>query len=195
MKNHYVILILLFSAVSAYGQSVNRLTVNYGIASQILIQERLEGAGSHDGKGGNVVGLRYIHGTNKRVALETGLEFSRYKFSIAPAYHPDIDMTARKENVELISVPLYANFTFAKYMFVHGGLIADFQINKKKTDVVDRQSGIGLGIGIGGKYDFKKITVSINPYLQQHAIVAVEKARSQERLLEVGIRFGVGYRF
>ncbi|MCF2443185.1 hypothetical protein L0657_04380 [Dyadobacter sp. CY345] len=195
MKNHYVILFLLFSVVSSYGQNVNRLTVNYGIASQVLIQERLEGAGSHDGKGGNVAGLRYIHGANGKVALETGLEYSRYKFSTTPASYPDIKISPIKENLELISIPIYANFTFAKYMFINGGLIADFQINKKKTDVVDRQSGIGLGVGIGGKYDFKRITFSINPCLQQHAVIPFESARSPQRLLEAGIRFGVGYHF
>jgi len=195
MKNHYVILFLLISAVNSYSQSSNRLIVNYGITSQILIGDHLDGAGGQDGKGGNVFGVRYIRTTTGKISLETGLEYSRYQFSISPAFHPGIDMTARKENVELISVPLFANYSFAKYLFVNGGLIADFQLNKKTTDAVDRQSGVGLGIGFGGKYDFRAITLSINPYLQQHSIIPIEKSRNQERLLEAGIRFGVGYRF
>ena len=195
MKNHYVILFILISVVNSYSQPVNHLTVNYGISSQVLVGKSLEGGGSQDGKGGNVIGLRYIRSTDGKMSLETGLEYSRFKFSIKPAYHPDIDMTARKENVELVSVPLYARYTFAKYLFVNGGVIADFQINKRKTDTVDRQSGVGLGVGIGGKYEFKHIMISINPFLQQHAIIAIEKAKYQERLLEAGIRFGVGYRF
>jgi len=195
MKIHYVILLMFFTGLSAYAQPSDLLMVNYGISSQILNGPNLDGAGSQDGNGGSLIGLRYIKGTKGKVSFETGLEYSRFRFSIAPAFHPEVAMTARTEHVTLISVPLFARYTFARYLFVNGGVIADLQINKKSTDAVDRQSGLGVGIGFGGKYDFRHVTFSVNSYLQQHTIIAIEKSRNQNRLLEAGIRFGVGYRF
>lgn len=195
MKNHYVILFLLISTACSYAQTANRIMVNYGINSHILIGPYLDGAASRDGKGGSVAGLRYFRDLSRKLALETGLEYSHYKFSISPAIHPDLERTSRKETVKLISVPVFVHYTFAKYLFVNGGLMADFQIDKKKTDVVDEQSGLGLGIGLGGKYSFKNITLSLNPYWQQHTIVPFTEVSDHERLMEAGIRLGVGYSF
>lgn len=196
MINIYIVLILLTFPVRSFAQSSHRLSIAYGFAANELVRkDNLDGAGSHDGKGAGMIGLRYIKTLKNNFAFETGLEYARYKFSVSPAFHPEVAQTSRRENIELLSVPIYANYTFGKYFFVNGGVIADFQVNKKEKKSLDGQSGLGAGLGIGAKYDFNRMTISINPYFQKHAIFAADKEPHQERIIEAGIRFGVGYRF
>ncbi|MDQ6480748.1 outer membrane beta-barrel protein [Dyadobacter sp. LHD-138] len=196
MKNIYIVLILLTFSLRSFAQSSHRLSISYGFAANELARKNdLEGTESHFGKGAGMIGLRYIKTLKNNFAFETGLEYSRYKFSVSPVFHPNVVRTFRRENIELLSVPIYANYTFGKYFFVNGGIIADFHINKKEKKSFDGQSGLGAGLGIGAKYDFNRITISINPYFQKHAIFALDKEPHQERIIEAGIRFGVGYRF
>lgn len=196
MKNIYIVLILLTFPLHSFAQSSHRLGFIYGFAAnEIVRKDNLDGAGSHDGKGAGMIGLRYIKTLKNNFAFETGLEYSRYKFSVSPAFHPDVTLISRRENIDLLSLPIYAHYTFGKYFFINGGLIADFQVNKKEKKSLDGQSGLGTGLGIGAKYDFNRITISVNPYFQHHAIFAADKERHQERIIEAGIRFGVGYRF
>jgi hypothetical protein len=194
-KIYFALFLLTFPAIS-FAQSSHRLSISYGFAANEMVKRGdLIGGANHDGKGAEIIGFRYVKTLKKNFALETGLEYTKFKFSITPAYHPDVTQTAKKENIELLSVPIYGNYTFGKYFFVNGGLLVDFQINKKDNHNLDRQSGLGAGLGIGGKYDFKRITISVNPYVQKHAIIAANKERHQESILEAGIRIGVGYGF
>lgn len=179
MKNSYIVLFFLIFPALSFAQSSQRLSISYGFAANEIMQNRnIVGGADHNGKGAGSIGLRYIKTLKKNFAFETGLEYARYKFEIAPNYPPDIPQNSRHENIELLSVPIYGHYTFGKYVFVHAGLIADFQINKKENTSLDRQSGLGAGIGIGGKYDFKKITISVNPYLAATCAYCNQKGTS-----------------
>lgn len=196
MKNSYIVLLILIFPARSFAQSPHQFGIVYGFAANELVRkDDLTGAESHDGKGASIIGLRYIKTLKNNFAFETGLEYSRFKFSIAPAPHPAVEHTSRRENIELLTVPIYGNYTFGKYFFLNGGLIADFELNKKENRSLDGQSGLGAGMGIGGKYAFKRITLSVSPYFRKHAIFAADKEQYQERIIEAGIRFGAGYRF
>ncbi len=196
MKNIYIVLFLLIFPARSFAQSSHQFGIVYGFAANELVRkDDLMGAPSHDGKGASTIGLRYIKTLKNNFAFETGLEYSQFKFSISPAEHPATQQTSRREKIELLSVPIYGNYTFGKYFFLNGGLIADFEVNKKENRSLDGQSGLGAGLGIGGKYEFKRITLSVSPYFRKHAIFATDKERYQERIIEAGIRFGAGYRF
>ena len=81
----------------------------------------------------------------------------------------------------------------AKFLFVNGGLLLDFEV---ENEVIDPQSGFGLGIGIGGEYIFTSgFNIFVNPYLNQHALFPFQKEQHHQRLLDAGVRLGVGYRF
>ena len=94
----------------------------------------------------------------------------------------------------MLSVPVYANFTFLKCLFANAGLTADFETSHQSDEIVTNQSGIGLGLGIGGKYNFNRMTVFINPFIQMHAIVTFQNEGSGS-LLDQGLKFGIGYSF
>ena len=108
------------------------------------------------GKGGAIYGLNYVRTLTKSFSIETGLEYSvnNLLWDYEDAYNPSF--TPQKVSVTMLSVPIYANFTFFNYFFADAGLTADFETSYKTGAVVSNQSGVGIGLGIGGKYDFKK---------------------------------------
>ncbi len=61
-----------------------------------------------------------------------------------------------------------------KYLFVDGGLLADFETNYASSEAnssASKQNGIGGELGTAAKYSFKHIQIFVNPFLQNHAII------------------------
>jgi len=139
-------------------------------------------------------GLNYTRNITKVFSIETGLEYSvnNLLWDYEDAYNPHF--IPQKVSVKMLSVPIYANFTFLKYLFANAGITADFETSHQSDEIVTNQSGIGLELGIGGKYNFNRMTVFINPLIQMHAIVAFHNENSGS-LLDQGVKFGIGYRF
>ena len=193
MKNFSIILAFLFVSVNSFGQNKDKFFVTYGISTAFPAYNSsdIAGGGSFDGTGSFSFGFRYIGKSKRPVTLETGLEYSSHKYDRSPAFNPGLDMTPKSEKLKMLSVPVYANVTFFKYLFVNGGGLIDFEINKHNT--VQKQSGIGFGFGLGGKYDFKRWSVMVNPFLQRHAFFAFDKTATRQSLLNSGFRIGLGY--
>jgi hypothetical protein len=85
-----------------------------------------------------------------------------------------------------------ANYTIGKHFFINGGSIVNFH---SKEQSFDSQYGIGFGFGVGWKYTFDNYTISINPNFKRHAFIPFEKEKNHQRLTEMGIKIGVGYKF
>jgi hypothetical protein len=94
----------------------------------------------------------------------------------------------------MLSMPVYAKFTFFKYLFLDAGISADSQINYQGSATFE-QSGFGGEAGFGGKYSFGRITLSINPFILDHAVIYLGKTNSNNQLVETGLKFGLGYNF
>lgn len=191
------VFILLTGLISstAYSQTKNRITVSSGISSNAIFQSgHLSGGGSNEGKGATAFGIRYTRNLNHSFAFETGLEYSSNKIETTPAFTGQ-QMQSTRHNIQMLSVPVYGNYTFLKYLFVNAGAVIDFESNVPEYRSVDNQSGIGFGFGVGGKYTFKKVTILANPFFQNHAVVHFEQKKYQERLAEIGVKFGIGYNF
>lgn len=195
MNKFLILIVVIFSNHVSYGQNNHKIFVTYGISNALPAYNHngVAGGGGYDGTGSFSIGLRYFAKSNKPITFETGLDYATHKYDKSPAFYPGLDMAPKPEKLHLISVPLYANLTFWKYVFVHGGALVDFEINKQNS--IQKQSGIGLGLGIGGKYDFKRFSVMVNPFLQRHAILAFEKTGTRLSLLNAGVRIGLGYSF
>ena len=80
-------------------------------------------------------------------------------------------------------------------MYLDGGPLLDKQTNYMQNSTLNDQSGIGLELGVGGKYSFDKFTVFINPSLREHAIITFGNTGSSFNLLEAGVKLGLGYNF
>lgn len=99
---------------------------------------------------------------------------------------------SRDEQLEIISIPLYANYTFWKYLFISGGFIFDIQ---KTDNSFHSQSGIGYSLGLGGKYEFHNFLIFINPNYKRHSFIPFEKGNNRQKLTETGVQLGIGYIF
>ncbi len=194
MKLPLIILTFFLLSIITYGQSKNRISITIGLADNGLFRiEELDGTGSYEGKGSTHIGLNYSRRISKIFDLEAGFEYSMNKIEISPA--PFISYPVQNTKIKMLTVPIYGRVNFLKYFFVNAGTIVDFEMNYDKIQSTDKQSGIGFGIGIGGEYSIKNITISLNPYFQKHAVVPFKKELYQQRVMEVGIKFGVGYNF
>ncbi|TDE18168.1 hypothetical protein [Dyadobacter psychrotolerans] len=190
-----ILTVLIFSAgfmLTAQAQSKIYATYSYSIAAPVYNQG-VAGGGSFDGKAASSVGLRYLIKNGKVLSLETGLEYGFFNYERGPAFYPGLDMTSKSEKLNLITVPVYANVTFLKYLFVNGGALVDFEVNKKNT--IQKQSGLGFGLGIGGKLDLGHFSMMVNPFVQRHALIPFEKLGTRQSLMNAGVRIGVGYAF
>lgn len=121
-------------------------------------------------------------------SLETGLLYSKglVRLSIIRGGQGEFFYDG---DVTMISVQAYAKFTFLKYAFLEEGISLDHQTNYTADGVVNDESGVGLEMGIGGKYSIGRISVSLNPFLAKHG------TPGSNNLLEAGAKFGLGYDF
>lgn len=201
MKNFTPILksfcIISFCILSAktYSQTQNRITVSSGISSiAIFTSKNLVGTGSHEGTGSASFGMGYARKINNSFSIETGVGYSFYKIESTPSFTGQA-VPSTKNTVWLLSIPLYGNYTFLKYLFVNAGAVVDFETKNTRKQGIDSQSGIGLGFGVGGRYNLKKLTLLANPFFLNHAVIPFVMNKYPERLAEIGVKFGVGYNF
>lgn len=183
--------IILFS-LKCLSQNKNELRVYYGITdTELLRNDDLIGAGSTDAENFSEFGLRYLRTISGKLALETGFNYSSGTMIINPAFMGE-PVVSRKENFELISIPLFANYTLWNYFFINGGPMLDFQISDNSFD---SQNGIGYSLGVGAKYSVKNFNIYLNPNFKRHALIPFEKENYHQKLTEFGIQLGVGYKF
>ncbi|EGK02666.1 outer membrane beta-barrel protein [Dysgonomonas gadei] len=163
---------------------------SFGV-NEIFTFESLDGSGSYKNDNFFTLGVNYLHSLNKRIAIETGVEYSKHNVKIQPAFTGEgVDYSDRKESFKLISVPVVANVYFGKYIFANGGIILDFDISGSNS--IDKQTGMGTILGIGAKYDFESgVSAYLNPYFKLHTLVPFSSERYHQRVWESGIKLGI----
>lgn len=194
MKTVFVFFLLLISSICCFCQSKNSLFLQYGTASNNVNTYNRIGGPNYYGKGESIFGLKYLRKLTNNFAIETGLDFSVNKIQETSEPFPSRPQIIINGKIKMLSVPVYANYTFFKYLFVNVGITTDFETGREGTTDLINQSGIGVGLGIGGKYDFKRVTVFVNPFLHNYAIIPFNSL-NREKILEAGFKFGIGYRF
>jgi hypothetical protein len=195
MKKQLLFWVLIVLCIDLYSQTKNRIEFAYSLTDNSLHRKEalLDGAASK-GKGSNIFSLRYQRNLFSSFSIETGLEYSQntIELSYISGYG---NLETETAYIEMISIPVYGNYSFWKYFYFNAGATIDFELNTYQTQPTDKQSGIGLGFGLGGKYNFNNLTVFINPFFLEHAVIPFDKAEYQERIIELGIKFGLGYNF
>ena len=187
-----VLITLLLLKTPSFSQNSNEFRAYYGfIDSELLRNDDLVGTAGYDNEKSYEFGIRYLRKFSKKFGIETGINFMSTKVKITPA-PTGMPVNSRFENMKIISVPIYANYTFGKYFFVNGGPILDFQSSKESYD---SQSGIGYSIGVGGKFNFDSFLIYVNPNFKRHSLIPFEKEKYHQKLTEFGIHIGVGYEF
>lgn len=191
MKRIFLIL-CLFSFFHGYGQDAGRNSMNFyvGFGGSHIVRPALEGGPNYNAGSSFHFGLSYTRFVNQNLGIETALNYLDTEVETTPS--PGGTQNSLLP-VELVSLRAGLRYSFLRFLYLNGGLLLDFEA---ENEVIDSQSGIGLGIGIGGEYMFPSgFTIFANPYLNQHALLPFQKEPSHQRLLDAGIRLGVGYRF
>jgi hypothetical protein len=164
----------------------NNISLVFGFNANRVDIHGAIGDYGYNNKSGQSYGVSYTRSFTKVFSIETGLLYSTNKVqltTIGPAggtYNGEL---------HLLSVPVLAKWTFLKYLYGQSGLIFDHQINYSADHILDDQSGVGIEIGLGGKYNFGPVLIFANPYLTNHLFYG------KNNLEEAGIKFGLGYNF
>ncbi|AWW31957.1 hypothetical protein DN752_18440 [Echinicola strongylocentroti] len=195
LKSTTIFLFVIFGLTLSpvHAQNTDEVRVYYGVAAAEFVRAPMYGGGGYDNTGFKEFGLRYLKGISERFFIETGVNYS----SSNAIFHPEFigePVESKKEEFHLISVPIYAHYTFWRHFFVNGGPLLDFDASDN-PDFIDKQAGIGYSLGVGGKYEFQQFSLFVNPNFKQHALFPFQKSSNHQKLTEFGVQFGVGYQF
>lgn len=188
----------LFPCATLYAQEKHELSAHYawvGDAALLVYGGEPIGIGSRDSKSVDSFGINYTRFLTTKFALKTGVSYVANTFEVrgAPMGTP---LPTRVERLDVLSIPLEIEFYFWKYLFANGGLGVDIDVSGTTTghDALDNQTGLGVGLGIGGQYMFDNgLRLFANPFIRQYATLKFEK--DHHKLSHVGLKLGVGYRF
>jgi hypothetical protein len=186
MKFKLILSVLILLSIQAFSQTKNNISLVYGIANNTGDNHGAIGDYGYNAESGWMYGLSYTRNLSRAFSLETGLLYSVNKIqltTIGPAGG------IYNQNLNMLSVPVYAKLNFLKYFFAQWGFSLDHETNYSSNSIIDDQSGIGIVVGIGGKYNIGNASIFVNPFFCRHALAA------QNNLVETGIKFGIGYNF
>lgn len=187
-----ITLTIILVSHSSFSQENNEFRIYVGIAnSELLRNENLDGVGNVGVENFAEFGFRYLRKINNQLAIETGVNYERAVLIRTPHFKGEPVYT-RGERFELLSIPAFINYTFWNFLFINGGPMVDFQLTETTSD---SQSGIGYGLGFGGKFNFNNFSIYLNPNYKRHAVIPFDKQQYHQKLTEFGIQFGLGYRF
>jgi len=179
---------------SSFSKSKGAIGVTYsGLGdNDAYYFESLAGVGGYDGKGYYSLGITYIRPITKRLDIETGISYSKYKYRVSSAPMPDPPAPYNIMNA-VVDIPVTVRWNFLKYFFLNGGLLLGIDTGKEND--LDSQTGIGAMIGVGVKYDLKNVPVGFfaNPYFKMHSLLPFSMEKYYQRTDESGFRFGVVY--
>lgn len=142
-----------------------------------------------------MAGGAYQRQLTRRFYVSGGLTYSRHTYIARPAATGGSPATETNGQVELISIPLLARFDLGKFLFVNAGPSLDFEANRADNAHHSRQNGIGLSAGIGAKYQISSVSLWVNPFVKQHAIISFSDERHPAKLNVAGLAIGVDYQF
>lgn len=160
--------------------------------NDVFRNESLLGEASYNSVRFYTIGVSYLRPISRWLEFETGLEYSKHTILIGPNLPPDMDRTPFKANFSLINIPLSLRANFWKYFFANGGLFFDLDMNNSSP--IDSQTGIGVLLGLGAKYDFDcGASIFVNPYLKFHSLISFSSDDNQQKVYESGFRVGLNY--
>jgi hypothetical protein len=196
MKNLFIFAAAFLFHFNSFAQNSSTLFLTYALSNPEPVYNRsVDGGAGYRAVASSSFGLRYYAKSSKIITLETGIDYSLYHFKMDYVDFPNIVIPDVQQTAKLISIPVYAHLTFLKYLFLNGGVLIDTEINKQRSDV-NKQSGIGFGLGIGLKYNYKRVNIFVNPFLERHAFLGFESAQgTRQSIINPGGRVGLGYSF
>ena len=185
------VLVIFLITIKTYSQNSNEFSLYFGISDTKFLNDATNGGAGYENEKFSEFGIKYFRQISKNLYIETGVNFVKSDIKITPEFM-GVPVQSRSEKLEIISIPMYVNYSISKFLFVNGGPLLDFQTSNNTTN---SQSGIGYGLGVGAKYEFSKLLVYLNPNFKRHAVIPFEKENNHQKLTEFGLQIGLGYKF
>lgn len=192
-----LILLLVTSLFTNAQKSINNPRVgvtfsSFGVNEPIRYTD-LDGAPDFSSKSFYSFGVNYIHPLNSWLDIETGVEYSRHTITVKQIL-PPMNIPSYENSFSIINIPITVRTNFSKYFFVNGGLLLNIETGT--PSVIDKQTGIGAMLGVGGQYEFNNgLGLFLNPYVKAHTLIPFFAEKYYQRLMEAGVRIGVTYSF
>ncbi|MBS1531414.1 MAG: hypothetical protein JSU01_13995 [Bacteroidetes bacterium] len=183
----------VLSGTKSYGQQSNTLSVVYGTGGDGLFFGGI-GAAGYASKGFTIAGLNYVRHFKGVFSIETGLEYGKSKLLLNYVDPPRPDFKPLPTSIQMLTLPVYGRFTFFRYAFLNAGLSVNLETDQTAQRITPDESGIGIFLGVGGKYTFGRITLSANPFFQLQSVVPFS-SNGGRALVNNGFKFGLGYNF
>jgi hypothetical protein len=149
--------------------------------------------GGYEGKESFSYGMQFFKNLSLRSSIKFGFLYSSYKVR----YESDPENpnpVSVKENFNSIFLPILYNRNF-KHQFHFGvGTMVEFALPRNSYPIyIDSQSGFGLITEFGKEFLIKKFALDISPNLEIHSIIPFNSEGDQQRILVLGVRFGLYY--
>ncbi|HFX17899.1 MAG TPA: hypothetical protein ENK64_01995 [Flavobacteriales bacterium] len=130
MKNKtlFIPLLMLF-IFKSLAQNTHEVSFYYGLTdSAFITNKNFDGGASYEPTNSYEFGLKYLRNLSDKLAIETGVNYFKTTVIITPAYAAN-PVRSEAEPLELVSFPVYANYSFGKY-FLNAGLYSIFKMEK-----------------------------------------------------------------
>jgi hypothetical protein len=212
LKQFLLLVAVIYFTGNTYAQKPgkNYISMNYsfGLNSYSRNGTTVGGFGaSYDYEGANFmsISVEYARRTKPGVEFCTGITATG-AFLMTTSRHYSYagggpNTSNYKEGMLILSLPLHLRRHFMKYLFVEGGLNLNWHPSK------GYKYGAGLSANIGAEYVFHSgITLSASPFVQWNLMMGADYEHDTgnagsyfmsvpDKLLQTGIKLGVGYRF
>lgn len=189
-------LVLLGFAAQGQENSKNSFGLNVGTGKTIVLRASQEGAQNLDLEKNFEIGANYYRQIGTKLKLETGLFYHYNQLNQWPALAPDNPAITTQYDVHLMYLPLFLRYNLSEYFFINGGGLIDIDLSNpmglSTSRALDSQSGLGVGIGIGGELAlFPGYLLQINPYLNLHGALQLQQENYPGQILDAGIKIGL----
>lgn len=192
MKRQTLIILFLSIITGIYGQEQKKYYLgghfSYGKANYSASRYTFMNPKDYEGKDYFNITIEYAYRTSKNTEFITGLSATLVKMDFTnTVYGRDNFSYTYDDSFGIFSVPIGLRYYFGKYFYVNAGISVNYH------PYMGYNWGFGGFAGIAAEYTFKSgLSISIAPQAQLNML---DLSNFDEKLTQIGLNLGVGYRF
>ncbi|GAB6010246.1 hypothetical protein [Dysgonomonas reticulitermitis] len=196
MKKQTLIILLLFFILVAYGQEQKKYYIgghfSYGKANYSSNRYEFTNSKEYKGKDYFTLALDYAYRASENTEFIIGLSATLVKMDFTSTYYRNnISSYTYDDTFGIFSVPIGLRYYFGKYFHANAGVSVNYHPYKGYT------WGLGGFAGLGANYIFKSgVSLFLTPQIQLNMLsFGGGPSIFDEKLLQLGLNIGVGYKF
>src|SRR5690606_26983308 len=107
MKRTLLLFCFIIGLICNLSAQKNSYGLSVGIGNGLILKRTLTGSASYDLNTGYTIGFYYSSrfNFNDNISIQSGLSYYRNSIIVTPAFNPDIDLTPRSYNLQMIYLP------------------------------------------------------------------------------------------